>query len=126
MNRTHRIHQHPPEDPDWWVKLYYKHQQHSRRRRLFALKSLWEGQSIIQVCRSQGIARDTLNHWIDAYLKGGFKALLSPQKRPRAQRLSPEQRQSLREMITGQTRAIGGSGQTSCSNCNHNACDERL
>ena len=103
MNRTHRIHQHPPEDPDWWVKLYYKHQQHSRRRRLFALKSLWEGQSIIQVCRSQGIARDTLNHWIDAYLEGGFKALLSPQKRPRAQRLSPEQRQSLREMITGQT-----------------------
>ena len=103
MNRTHRIHQNLPDDPDGWAKHYYKNQQHSRRRRLLALKSLWEGQSIIQVCRSQGIARDTINHWIDAYLQGGFKALLSPQKRPRAQRLSPGQRRSLREMIIGQT-----------------------
>lgn len=108
MNRTMRIQQRAPQDRALWQALFYRHQQHSRRRRLLALKALWDGQSMIEVCRTQGIQRKTLETWLDAYLHGGFDALLAPQKRSRAQILSPQRRKILRHILLHKTPADYG------------------
>lgn len=103
MNRTICIRQLAPKEPELWQTLYYRHPQQCRRRRLLALKALWEGQSMMAVCRTQGVQRKTLEKWIDTFLRGGFKALLAPQKRPRPQALTPERRILLRFMLLHQT-----------------------
>ena len=54
MNRKIRIQRLAPQGRELWQTLFYRHQQQSRRRRLLALKAIWDGQSLIQVCRSQG------------------------------------------------------------------------
>jgi transposase len=99
MTRTQRIRQRAPQDHDLWQVLFYRHQQQSRRRRLLALKALWDGQSQAEVCRTQHVQRKTLEVWMDAYLHGGFDALLAPQRRPRAQTLSPQRRKILRYIL---------------------------
>lgn len=99
MNRTKRIQLFAPQDRELWQSLYYRHQQHSHRRRLLALKALWDGQSMAEVCRTQRVQRKTLERWEDAYLHGGFKVLLAPQKRPRPQALSPQRRKILRYIL---------------------------
>ncbi len=99
MNRSIRIQRLAPQDRELWQTLFYRHQQQSRRRRLLALKSLWDGESMAWVCRSQGVQRKTLEKWLDSYLHGGFDALLAPQRRPRPQTLSPQRRKVLRHIL---------------------------
>jgi transposase len=99
MNRTIRIQKLAPQDRERWQALFYRHQQQSRRRRLLALKALWDGESIAGVCRSQGVQRKTLEKWLDSYLHGGFDALLAPQRRPRPQTLDPRRRKVLRHIL---------------------------
>ena len=99
MNRTIRIRELAPQDRELWQKLFYRHQQHSRRRRLEALKALWGGQSMAQVCRGQGVQRKTLEKWLDSYLHGGFDALLAAQRRPRPQTLSPQRLKVLKHIL---------------------------
>jgi len=108
MNRRIRIQRLAPQDRELWQVLFYRHQQQSRRRRLLALKALWDGQSLIEVCRTQHLQRKTLEKWVDAYLHGGFEALLAPQKRPRAQTLSPQRRNILRHILLHKTPAEYG------------------
>ena len=78
MNRTIRIQQLAPQDRELWQSLFYRHQQQSRRRRLLALKALWDGQNMMEVCRTQGVQRKTLEKWLDSSLHGGFDALKTP------------------------------------------------
>jgi transposase len=99
MNRTIRIQRLAPKYPDLWQALYYRHQQQSRRRRLLALKAIWDGANMAEVCRTQGVQRKTLEIWLDSYLHGGFDALLAPQKRPRPQTLTPQRRKILRHIL---------------------------
>jgi transposase len=108
MNRTQRIQRLAPQDREMWQMRFYRHQQQSRRRRLLALKAIWDGQSMIEVCRSQHIQRKTLERWLDRYLHGGFDALLAPQQRPRAQTLSPQRRRILRHILLHKTPADYG------------------
>ena len=103
MNRTLRIQRLAPQNRELWQSLFYRHQQQSRRRRLLALKALWDGQSMIEVCRTQGVQRKTLEKWLDSYLHGGFEALLAPQKRSRPQTLSPQRREILRYILLHKT-----------------------
>lgn len=103
MNRRIRIQRLAPQDRDLWQRLFYRHQQHSRRRRLLAVKALWDGQTLTEVCRTQHLQRKTLDGWVDAYLHGGFDALLAPQQRPRAQSLSPQRRKILRFILLHKT-----------------------
>jgi transposase len=105
MNRTIRIQRLAPQDRELWQTLFYRHQQQSRRRRLLALKALWDGQSMIEVCRIQGVQRKTLEKWLDRYLQGGFDALLAPQRRTRAQTLDPTRRKILRYILLHKTPA---------------------
>ena len=108
MNRTQRIQRCAPQDRAKWQTLFNRHQQQSRRRRLLALKAIWDGQTMIDVCRAQGVQRKTLEKWLDAYLHGGFKALLAPQRRPRPQALNPQRRKILRHVLLHKTPADYG------------------
>ena len=91
-------------DLEAWQKLYYKHQQDYIRKRLSAIKHLHEGKSRLQVCRSIGCAYNTLSSWIDKYIEGGLLGLVVPIKHQNApQRLSPEQKQELKQIILEQT-----------------------
>lgn len=99
MNRRIRIQRLAPQDREEWQKLYYRHQEQRPRRRLTALKAVWDGQTLAEVCLTQHVRRKTLEHWLDLYLHGGFKALLAPERRRVPQALSPERRRVLRYIL---------------------------
>jgi transposase len=103
MNRTIRIRELAPQNRELWQKLFYRHQQHSRRRRLEAPRALRDGQSMAKVCRGQGVQRKTLEQWLDSYLHGGFDALLARQKRPRPQTLNPQRLKVLKYILLRKT-----------------------
>lgn len=111
MNRRIRIQQHAPRDRDLWKKLYYRHQEQRLRRRLLALKALWDGATLADVCRTQNVARPTLERWIDAYLHGGFDRLLAPEHRAVPQALSATRRRILRYVVLHKTPAEYGLEQ---------------
>lgn len=87
-----------------WQKLYQTHQQEHLRKRLRAIKAVYEGQSRYQVCRSLGCSYNALTKWIDVVLVEGLKQLVAPIKHPRTpQCLSPEQKQELKRMLLEQS-----------------------
>lgn len=77
LNRRQRIQQ-APQDREEWQKLYYRYQKGYQRRRLIAIKLLWDGLKLIDVARQLKCDIKTLNSWIDDYLAGGFTQLLRP------------------------------------------------
>jgi transposase len=87
--RSLRLREHAPHDREEWKKQYYAHQKHWQRRRLIALKAVWDGLSLAEVSRQQHVRPATLSEWLNRYLHGGFDALLSRHETPRKQRLSP-------------------------------------
>jgi transposase len=108
MNRRIRLQRFAPQDRDQWQKLYYRHQAQRPRRRLLALKAIWDGQTIAEVCRNQKVRRKTLEHWFDLYLHGGFAALLAPERRAVPQALSPQRRKLLHYILLHKTPADYG------------------
>lgn len=108
MNRKIRIQRFAPKDRELWQKLYYRHKTQRQRRRLLALKAIWDGQTMATVCREQKVHRHSLEHWFDLYLHGGFDALLAPERRAVPQALSPQQRKVLRYIILHKTPADYG------------------
>ena len=108
MNRRIRIQRLAPQDREQWQKLYYRHKQPRLRRRLTALKALWDGHTMIEVCWTQHIRRKTLEHWVDMYLHGGFKTLLAKERRRVPQALSSTQRRVLRYILLHKTPAEYG------------------
>ena len=99
MNRKIRIQRLAPKDRELWQKLYYRHKAQRQRRRLLALKAIWDGQTLAAVCRDQKVHRHSLERWIDLYLHGGFDALLAPGRRAVPQALSPRQRKVLHYIL---------------------------
>ena len=80
-------------DLELWQKLYYSDQQEYLRKRLRAIKAVYEGQSRYHVCRSLGCSYNALTKWIDVVLLYGLETLVAPIKHPRTpQQLSPEQK----------------------------------
>ena len=94
MIRRIRLQRLAPQDRKAWQKQYYAYQKHWQRRRLLALKAIWDGQNLSEVCREQKVRRQTLVYWLDCYLHGGFDKLLEKAPVQRKQLLS-EQRQSI-------------------------------
>ncbi len=91
-------------DLEAWQKLYYKYQQAHIRKRLCAIKYLYEGKSRLQVCGLIGSRYNTLTSWLDKYLHGGLEGLVAPIKHQKApQRLSQEQKQQLKQIILEQS-----------------------
>ncbi len=108
MNRRIRLQRLAPQDREQWQKLYYRHKAQRPRRRLTALKAIWDGDTLADVCRSQKVRRKTLEHWLDLYLHGGFKALLAPERRAVPQALSLPRRKVLRYILLHKTPADYG------------------
>jgi transposase len=99
MIRRIRLQHRAPQDREAWQKQYYGHQKHWQRRRLLALKAIWDGQSLAEVCRQQKVRRQTLTHWLDNYLHGGFNALLMRAPVHRAQLLSAQRQRIVRYIM---------------------------
>lgn len=90
MYRRIRLQHYAPHDREVWQKQYYSHQKYWQRRRLLALKAIWDGQTLAEVCRQQKIRRHTLTDWLDSFLHGGFANLLKRASVERTQRLTPQ------------------------------------
>lgn len=108
MIRRIRLQRLAPKDRAAWQEQYYKHQKYWQRRRLLALKSIWDGQNLAKVCREQKVGRKTLVHWLDSYLHGGFDKLLERAPVHREQRLSEQRQRILRYMMLHKTPADYG------------------
>ncbi len=79
-NRTFQLNERQL-DLELWQKLYYKHQQEYLRKRLLAIKYLYEG-SRTEVSALVNCTYKTLSTWIDKFLEGG----LNECNRPRGDR----------------------------------------
>lgn len=89
-------------DLELWQKLYYKHQQEYLRKRLLAIKYLYEGKTRIEVSTLINCTYKTLSTWIDKFLEGGLNELVQPITHQVAARLNLEQRQDLKIMLLEQ------------------------
>lgn len=100
MTRRHRIAQ-TPQDQDLWEKYFKTHKEEYLRVRLRAIKLLWSGYNLTEVKRKLNCSTNGLNAWIDAYLEGGFEALLQPWQSGRIgkTRLTPTQQKILKYII---------------------------
>lgn len=96
MIRRIRLQNQAPQDRAAWQKTYYSHQKHWQRRRLLALKAIWDGMTLAEVCRQHHVRRQTLNGWLDNYLHGGFDRLLERKPVHRKQLLSDHQQKIVR------------------------------
>lgn len=85
-----------------WRKLYYKHQQEYLRKRLLAIKYLYEGKTRIEVSALVNCTYKTLSTWIDKFLEGGLSGLVQPITHQVASKLNLEQRQELKIMLLEQ------------------------
>jgi transposase len=119
MNRTEQLHEKRFSEEEW-QKLFYKHQQQSRRRRLKAIQALQAGESRTAVMEKLGCSRQSLISWIDCYCQGGLEALVAPTTVTRKQRLSPSQKAALKQMLLEQKPSDYGierqiwTGKTIC------------
>jgi transposase len=86
-------------DAEEWEKLFYKYQQEYIRKRLKAIKYLYEGQTRQEVMTKVGCARKSLIIWIDIYCEKGLKALATPMKSHRTQKLGSEEKGDLKKML---------------------------
>jgi transposase len=89
-------------DIQGWQKLYYKNQKQYIRKRLEAIKYLWEGMTRKEVIEKVGCSKQSLITWIDMYLEGGLESLTKPMTSQRVQRLSKEQKEELKKMVLDQ------------------------
>lgn len=108
MIRRIRLQCYAPQDRKAWQKQYYEHQKYWQRRRLLALKAIWDGQNLSEVCREQKVRRQTLVDWLDSYLHGGFDKLLEKAPVCREQLLSGQRQRIVRYMLLQKTPADYG------------------
>ena len=108
MIRRLRLQRLAPHDQEAWQKQYYGHQKHWQRRRLLALKAIWDGQNLSEVCREHRVRRQTLVYWLDSYLHGGFAKLLERAPVQREQLLSAQRQRIVRYMLLHKTPADYG------------------
>lgn len=97
-NRTFRLETHQL-DINLWQHLYYKHQQEYIRKRLLAIKYLYEGKSRIEVSQLLDCHYKTITSWIDKFLEGGLNLLVKPITHQKESRLNPEQKHELKGML---------------------------
>lgn len=86
-------------DLELWQKLYNNTQQEYLRKRLRAIKYLYEGKMRPEIAKIIGCTYKTLTTWIDLFLNKGLEALVTPVKHNVKQRLSPQQKIELKEII---------------------------
>ena len=89
-------------DLDLWQKLYYKYQKDYVRKRLLAIKYLYEGKNRTEVSAIISCSYKTLSTWIEKFLYGGLDELVKEIAHQVPSRLSSEQRLELKRMLLEQ------------------------
>lgn len=84
---------------EMWQKLFYQNQQSYIRKRLQAIKYLYEGMTRKEVLLEVRCARQTLVTWIDMYNAGGLDRLTQAIKSNKPEKLNNEQRVELKRML---------------------------
>lgn len=94
-----------PQNRVEWQKLYYQHQKSYLRTRMNAIKLIWDGKKLVDVCIILGCNLKSLRNWVDAYLLGGFKELLRKKKSGQTGKgkLSEEQLRLLKYIVVHKT-----------------------
>jgi transposase len=98
MDRLEKLREKPFEI-EIWQKLFYQNQQSYIRKRLEAIKYLYEGMTRKEVTIEVRCARQTLITWIDMYCSGGLESLTKAIKSNKPEKLSGEQRVELKRML---------------------------
>lgn len=98
-NRTFRLETHDL-DVGLWQHLYYKHQQEYVRKRLLAIRYLYEGKSRIEVSELLNCHYKTIGSWIDKFLERGLTELVKPITHKVESRLNIEQKYELKKNVT--------------------------
>lgn len=100
MDRLEKLREKPFEI-EIWQKLFYQNQKSSIRKRLEAVKYLYEGMTRKEVMIEVRCARQTLITWIDMYCAAGLDGLTQATVSNKPERLSDEQKIELKRMLLG-------------------------
>jgi transposase len=98
MDRLEKLRERPFEIAVW-QKLFYQNQKSRIRKRLEAVKYLYEGMTRKEVMIEVRCARQTLITWIDMYCAGGLEGLTQATVSNKPERLSDEQKVELKRML---------------------------
>ena len=85
-----------------WQKLYNRHQQSYKRKRLEAIRLAQAAKTTIGLQKAVGCGHTSLNKWMDTYLQAGLQGLVASITHQKPQRLSADQGNKLAVMITDQ------------------------
>jgi transposase len=85
-----------------WQKLYNRHQQSYKRKRLEAIRLAQEAKNTIGLQKAVGCGHSSLNKWMDTYLQEGLQGLVTSITHQKPQRLRADQRSKLALMIQDQ------------------------
>jgi transposase len=98
MDRLEKLREKPFEIAVW-QKLFYQNQKSRIRKRLEAVKYLYEGMTRKEVMIEVRCARQTLVTWIDMYCAGGLESLTKATVSNKPERLSDAQKVELKRML---------------------------
>ena len=98
MDRLKKLREKPFEIAVW-QKLFYQNQNSRIRKRLEAVKYLYEGMTRKEVMIEVRCARQTLITWIDMYCAGGLEGLTQATVSNKPERLSGERKVELKRML---------------------------
>ena len=98
MDRIEKLREKPFEI-EIWQKLFYQNQKTYIRKRLEAIKYLYEGMTREEVMIEVRCARQTLITWIDMYCTGGLDSLTQAIKSNKPEKISDEQKVELKRML---------------------------
>lgn len=94
-----------------WQRLYQRHQQEYKRKRLKAIRAAMGHKSLGGLAREQGCSTNTLASWFSPYLERGLAGLVEDIERQRAERLTEEQKRQVSEWLEQKKPADLGMGQ---------------
>lgn len=98
MDRLEKLREKPFEI-EIWQKLFCQNQKTYIRKRLEAIKYLYEGMTRKEVMIEVRCARQTLLTWIDMYCAGGLDSLTQALKSNKPEKLSDEQKVELKRIL---------------------------
>lgn len=86
-------------DLQLWQKLYYQNQKDYLRKRLLAIRYLYDNKTRTEVSKLLNCEYKTITTWIDKYLTGGLDELVKPISHKVSSKLTLENKQELRRVL---------------------------
>jgi transposase len=91
----------------WHLRLAWRCGDKGRLRRLLALVGLAEGQPVADLADRLGVSAETIYAWLRAFLLDQWASLRCRRSPGRPPKLTPTQKQRLKEVITAGPEAAG-------------------